>query len=621
MLFHLPVHSKTVGTFFPVTPSHKINTMSQFFKFLFASCLGTTLALILLVFIGFSTLAGLASKAGDKPVADVKPNSVLELKFNAAVPEKTNNTPMDPFDFEQKDVLGLTDMVLAIRKAKEDPDIKGIYLNASFVGAGKATSSVLRAALEDFKSSGKFIVSYANYYTQNAYYLASVSDSVLLNPVGGVDFRGLSTVIAYYKGMLDKLDVQMKIFYAGKFKSATEPLRMEKMSDENRLQVREYLTALNDIMMRDVAASRHIPESELRTIADNFEGRGAEMALKARLIDRIAYEDEAFDLMKNKMGVEKKEKLSRISMEDYFKARVRKIDLSSKDKIAVVYAEGTIRDGENGEPGDVYDGKYVKLLRKIRLDENVKAIVLRINSPGGSVLASENIYREIMLCKEAGKPIVVSMGDVAASGGYFIACPADSIFAEANTITGSIGVFGTIPMLDRTMKEKLGITYDTVQTGKHSAFGTPFIQFSPEEDRMIQEQIDRTYEDFLHKVATGRHKTRDQVHEIAQGRVWPGSKAKEIGLVDDIGGMDRALAAAAKLAGLEKYRTTEFPRTLTGIEQIVDRFTKDKDDDQGIKAAIIRSELGEMYPVYRSLQDMRRNKGIQARLPYELIFN
>ena len=369
--------------------------MSQFFKFLFASCLGTALALILLFFIGFSAIAGLASKAGDKPVANVKPNSVLELKFNAQVPEKTNNLAMDPFDIEQKDVLGLSDMVLAIKKAKEDPDIKGIYLNASFVGAGKATSSVLRAALEDFKTSGKFIVSYANYYTQNAYYLASVSDSVLLNPVGGVDFRGLSTVIAYYKGLLDKLDVQMKIFYAGKFKSATEPLRMEKMSDENRLQVREYLTALNDIMMRDVAASRHMPESELRTIADNFEGRGAELALKARLIDRIAYEDEAFDLMKNKIGIDKKEKLSRVSVEDYFKSRVKKIDLSAKDKIAIVYAEGTIRDGDNGEPGDVYDGKYVKLLRKIRQDDNVKAIVLRINSPGGSVTAGLAIYDTI----------------------------------------------------------------------------------------------------------------------------------------------------------------------------------------------------------------------------------
>ena len=596
--------------------------MAQFFKFLFASCLGTALALLLLFFIGFSAIAGLASKAGEKPTVVVKPNTVLELDFpNMQVPEKTNNLAMDPFDLDQKDVLGLTDMVLAIRKAKEDPDIKGIYLNASMVGTGKATSSVIRAALEDFKTSGKFIVSYANYYTQNAYYLASVSDSVLLNPVGAVDFRGLSSTIAYYKGLLDKLDIQMKIFYAGKFKSATEPLRMDKMSDENRLQVREYLKVLNDIMMRDVAKSRNIPEAQLRQIADNFEGRGAEMALQARLIDRIAYEDQAFDLMKSKIGMNTKEKLNRVGVEDYFKAKVKKVDLSTKDKIAVVFAEGTLRDGEPQEAGDIYDEEYVRILRKVRQDNNVKAIVLRINSPGGSVLASENIYREIMLCKEAGKPIVVSMGDLAASGGYFIACHADSIFAEPNTITGSIGVFGTIPMLDKTMKEKLGITYDTVQTGRNSAFGSPFIQFSPEQDRMIQEQVDRIYEDFLNKVATGRHKTRDQVHEIAQGRVWPGQKAKEIGLVDDLGGMDRALAAAAKLAGLEKYRTTEYPQTSSGIEQLIERITKNKDDDKGIKAWVVRSELGELYPVYKHLQEITQNKGIQARLPYELIFN
>ena len=595
--------------------------MSQFFKFLFASCLGTALALLLLMFIGIGWISSLATSATSKQKTAIKPNSVLELDFKHLIPEKTNNVPMDPFDIQQTDVLGLTDMVAAIKRAKEDPDIKGIYLNATFVMAGKATSSVLRDALQDFKSSGKFIVAYANYYTQGAYYMASVADSVLLNPVGAVDFRGLSSMIAFYKGMFDKLDVQMKIFYAGKFKSATEPYRLDKMSDENRLQIREYLAALNDIYMRDIAASRNIPEAELRQTADRFDGRSAEGSLKARLIDRIAYEDQAFDLIKNKIGLDKKEKLSRVSIEDYFDAKGKKLDLSIKDKIAVVYAEGTIMDGEKGEPGDIYDEKYVSLLRKIRLDETVKAVVLRINSPGGSVLASENILREVMLCKEAGKPVVVSMGDLAASGGYYIACYADSIFAEENTITGSIGVFGIVPMLHKTMKENLGITYDTVRTGRYSAFGSPFIEFSPEEDAMIQGRIESVYEDFLQKVAAGRHKTREQVHEIAQGRVWPGIKAKEIGLVDDIGGLDRALSAAAKLAGLEKYRTTEFPRTKTGIEQLIDQLTRNKDKDDSVKSWLIRSELGEMYPLYKTFRDIRRSQGVQARLPYELIFN
>lgn len=595
--------------------------MSQFFKFMFASCLGTALALLLLLFIGIGWISSFATSATAKDKVVVKPNSVLELDFKHMIPEKTNNVPMDPFDIERKDVLGLSDMVAAIGHAKEDPDIKGIYINATYVMAGKATSAVLRDALQDFRSSGKFVVSYANYYTQGAYYLASVADSVLLNPVGAVDFRGLSSMIAFYKGMLDKLDVQMKIFYAGKFKSATEPYRLDKMSDENRLQIREYLTALNDLFVQDIAKSRNIPEAELRQIANRFDGRSAEGSLQSRLVDRLAYEDEAFDLIKSKIGLDKKEKLSRISIEDYFDSRGKKLDLSTKDKIAVVYAEGTIMDGDKGEPGDIYDEKYVKILRKIRQDASVKAIVLRINSPGGSVLASENIFREVELCKQAGKPVVVSMGDLAASGGYYIACHADSIFAEENTITGSIGVFGMIPMLHNTMKNKLGITFDTVRTGRHSAFGTPFVEFSQEEDAMIQGRIEAVYDDFLEKVASGRKKTREQVHEIAQGRVWPGKKAKEIGLVDDLGGLDRALSAAAKLAGVEKYRTTEYPRTKTGFEQLLEQLTRNKDTDDGIKAWLIRSELGEMYPMYKTMRDIRQMKGIQARLPYELIFN
>ncbi len=595
--------------------------MSQFLKFLFASCLGTALALILLAFIGFSMLAGIAGNATEGKKVAVKANSILDLDFHALIPEKTNNVAMDPFDLNQKNVLGLSDMVAAIRHAKEDPDIKGIYINATYVQAGKATSATLRAALDDFKSSGKFIVSYANYYTQGAYYLASVADSILLNPVGAVDFRGYSSMIAFYKGMLDKLDVQMKIFYAGKFKSATEPFRLDKMSDENRLQVREYLAALYGIYISDVAASRKIPENELRQIADRYDGRSAESALSAHLIDRIAYEDEAYSLIRKKLGLEEKDKLNRISIEDYFENRAKKFDFSTKDKIAVVYAEGTIMDGDHGEPGNIYDGKYVSILRGIRKDDAVKAIVLRINSPGGSVLASENILREVQLCKKAGKPVIVSMGDLAASGGYYIACQADSIFAEPGTITGSIGVFGMIPVLQKTMKDNLGITYDTVRTGKYSAFGTPFYDFSPEESAIIQSRIESIYEDFLNKVALGRHKTRDQVHEVAQGRVWPGLKAKEIGLVDDIGGLDRAIASAARLSGVEKYRITEYPRTKTGIEQLIDQLTHKKENDDNVKAWLIRSELGEMYPAYKTLRDLRRSQGIQARLPYDLIIN
>lgn len=571
--------------------------------------------------IGFSWIVGMASSATEKTTVSVQPNSVLEIDFQQPIPEKTNNLPMDPFDVENDQVLGLTDIVAAIHRAKEDPDIKGIYLNASLMVAGKATSSTLREAIADFKSAGKFVVSYASFYTQGAYYLASVADSILMSPQGAVDFRGYSSMVPFYKGLLDKLDVQMRIFYCGKYKSYTESFRLDKMSEENRLQTREYLKALNDILMHDISESRHIPEAELRQIADRFDGFSGQKSVSTHLVDRLAYEDEVFTLIRNKIGLNEKDKLNRVSINDYFKSRGKKLDLSIKDKIAVVYAEGTIYDGAGGEAGDIYDGKYVKLLRKIRKDNTIKAIVLRVNSPGGSSLSSDNILRELDLCRQAGKPIVVSMGDVAASGGYFISCHADSIFAEPSTITGSIGVFGMIPILDKTMRNKLGITYDTVRTGKYSTFGTPFFDFSPEESALIQGRVDGIYADFLGKVATGRKRTPEQIHEIAQGRVWPGRKAKEIGLVDEIGGLDRALASAAKLAGIEKYRTTEFPKTQSGLEQLIDKLTHKKDRDDSINAYMMRQELGEMYPAYRTMQEFRRSKGILARLPYELITN
>lgn len=593
--------------------------MSQFFKFLFASCLGTFLALLLLFSVAIGSITSLASKGLEKAKAEVKPNTVLELSLDNLVPEKTNNIPISPFELEQKDVLGLHDIIRAIRKAKEDPDIKGIYLNKATPIMGWASHNALREALADFRSSGKFVVAYAHLYTQGGYYLASVADEVLINPIGGVDFRGLSSTILFFKGMLDKLDVQMRIFYAGKFKSATEPFRLDKMSPENRLQVREYVTALYDDMIADISASRNIPADTLRNIAENFDGRTAEGALNRRLVDRLAYEDEALERLKERMGLGKDDKLNRVKVEDYFDARVKKIDFKAKDKIAVVYAEGAIADGDKGDPGEILDGPYVKMLRRIRQDKAVKAIVLRVNSPGGSVLASENILREIILCREAGKPVIVSMGDVAASGGYYIACQADSIFAEPTTITGSIGVFGVIPILQNTMKNKLGITADTVRTQRYSAFGTPFFDFSPDESRLIQGQIDRIYADFLERVAKGRRMTPEQVHEIAQGRVWIGQKAREIGLVDDLGSLDRALSAAAQRAGIEKYRVVEYPATKTPLEQILDKLMRQTDPDDEVRAWMMRSDLGELYPMYRMLRDARKNQGIQARLPFEII--
>jgi protease IV len=595
--------------------------MSQFFKFLFASCLGTALALGLLFILGIGWITSMAGSIAEKEKVTISENTVLELDFKNPIPEKTNNLPIKPFDLEQKEVLGLTDMVAAIQRAKTDPDIKGIYLNASNITLGKASSATLRNALADFRSEGKFIISYAHYYTQGAYYLASVADSVLMSPQGVVDFRGYSSTITYYKGLLDKLDIQMRIFYCGKYKSATEPFRADKMSAENRLQIREYLTPLYDIFIKDVAKSRNISEAELRQIAERYDGFNALKAKQSRLVDRFAYEDEVFSMIKNRIGLSDKEKLNRVSLEDYCDTRGKKINFSVKDKIAVVYAEGEILDGDQGEQGTILDGKYVKMLRKIRKDPNIKAIVLRVNSPGGSSLASDNILRELDLCKQAGKPVVVSMGDVAASGGYYIACHADSIFAEPATITGSIGVFGMIPILEKTMRNKLGITFDTVRTQKFSTFGSTVYDFSPEEGQMMQDRVDWIYQDFLGKVAIGRHRSPEQIHEIAQGHVWSAAKAKEIGLVDDLGGLDRAIAAAAKLANLEKYRTSEYPQSKSGLEQFLDKIMQKDERDDSVKAWAMQQELGEFYPIYKTIQGFRQNNGILFRIPYELSVN
>jgi protease-4 len=594
--------------------------MPQFLKYLLASCLGTTLALGLLLFLGFGALVGLAGSASEDKKVQLSSNSILELKLDAVIPEKTNNTEMSPFDLESQYILGVTDIVKMIQLAKEDSDIKGIYINPSLFLAGKASAATIRAALEDFKTSGKFIIAYANFYSQSGYYIASVADSVLLNPVGGIEFKGYAATITFFKEMLDKLDVQMRIFYAGQFKSATEPFRLDKISDQNRLQTRVYLNALYDIFIDDISRTRSIPAAELRAIADRLDGFSAEGALKSRLVDRLVHEDEVLEMMKSKIGLESKEKLRKISLTDYYLAKDKGQEKGSgKDKIAVVYAEGSITDGKSSVAGGITDGQYVKILRKLRNDDHIKAIVLRINSPGGSVMASENIYREVLLCKQAGKPVVVSMGDVAASGGYYIACQADSIFAEPGTITGSIGVFGLIPILQKTMKENVGITVDTVKTGRHSAFGSPLLDFSPEESQMIQARIEATYEDFLGKVAVGRHKTRDQVDSIAQGRVWPGGMAKQIGLVDEIGGLDRAIQSASRLAQLEKYKIKEYPETKTPIEQFVEKLMNVEEREEAVSTAVLRSELGELYPMYRSLRDLRNAKGIQARLPYELV--
>ncbi len=590
--------------------------MRQFFKFVFASCLGTIIASMAIILIVGGMLSALGSKAESSKVS-IEPNSVLYLDFKQPIPDRTNNIESNPFELDQDDLVGVVDMVKSIKRAKEDADIKGIYINASDVSTGRASLMSLHKAITDFKTSGKWVIAYSEVMTQNAYYLASAADTIILNPNGAVDFRGLSATYAYFKRMFDRLDVQPRVFYAGKFKSATEPFRLEKMSAENRLQVREYLNDMYNAYLQDISTARGMSKDELHAIANRFDGIDPQKALASRLIDKIGYEDEALDLVRNMIGLQKKDKIKKITMPDYFAQRGKKTDFSINDKIAVVYAEGELTDGDEKKPGEIVSKPYVQLLRKIRNDDKVKAVVLRVDSPGGSVIASDNILREIQLLKDAGKPVVVSMGDLAASGGYYISCQADSIFAEPTTITGSIGVFAFIPILQKTMENKLGITFDTVSTGKFSNMGSGFGDFNAEESALLQSRVDIIYDDFLTKVSKGRKISKERVHEVAQGRVWTGMRAKELGLVDDLGGLDRAVAAAARLAGVEKYRTADYPETKKGFEALLEKLDPNKKDEAIMKH--LKAELGEYYPIIHTVQHLRKSEGILMRMPFDLM--
>ncbi|MBK7407846.1 MAG: signal peptide peptidase SppA [Saprospirales bacterium] len=589
--------------------------MRQFFKFMFASCLGVILAGFLISIIGVGIVGGLVSQA--EKTKPVKPNTVLLLTLDQQVPEQTNNLEMNPFDVKNQYILGLSDMVQTIGQAKDDDRVQGIFLEIKQVALAPATASTIRQALVDFKSSGKFVYAYGEYFTQGSYYLASAGDEVYLNPLGDLDFRGFAIIQPFFKNMLDKIGVDMQVTYAGNFKSATEPFRYTKMSPENRLQVHEYVQSLYDHFLQGISESRNMTVAELKDIANGWKVRNPQDAVNMGLIDAVGYQDEAMDAMRNKLGLEKDDKIPFMSLTNYYQAIGSDKDFSAKDRIAVLFAEGSIEDGK-GKPGTIGDEQYVKWLQQIRKDDKVKAVVLRVNSPGGSALASENIWREISLLKEGGKPVVVSMGDYAASGGYYISCLADSIYAESNTLTGSIGVFSMMPNVETLFEDKLGITFDTVKTGDYATSLTPFYSWTDSERKIMQEDVNEIYEVFLKRVADGRKMTRDQVHEVAQGRVWTGERAVELGLVDALGGMDEALATAANLAGIQKYRTKEYPVVKEPIQQFLESIME---EEEGVKARLMSKEMGEYAGLYEYIREVKSAKGVQARLPFVLLWN
>lgn len=584
--------------------------MKQFFKFMFASALG----LVLGIFLLFIILGGIGAMLGSKGEVKVEENSVLHIKLDTEIKERGIDKPfdIDPSTFKPKTSLGLNEILASIEKAATDDRIKGIYLDVQGLPTGMASTEEIRNALLKFKESGKWIVSYSEMYSQKAYYVASVADEVWLNPEGLVEWRGLGSQVVFLKNMFEKLELEPQIIRYGKFKSAVEPLMLDKMSEANRLQTMTYMDALWDQMLEGVAASRGKTAVELDSMAQHATIRKAEHAVEHGLVDALKYKDEVLADLRSRLSIEKEDgKINFIALGEYKGAAKPKEDAKSgRDRVAVIYAVGGIDTGE-GDDESIGSETISSEIRKARLDDKVKAIVLRINSGGGSALASDVIWRETVLAKEA-KPFVVSFGDVAASGGYYIACAADTIVAQPNTITGSIGVFGVLFNAQKMLQNKFGITVDTVKTNRFADLGGPLRPLSEVEREIIQESVNDIYFDFIGKVGQGRGLTTAEVDSIGQGRVWSGKDALRIGLVDVLGGLNDAVAIAARMAGLEDYRVTELPEQKDAMEQII------KDLTGGGEEALLKARLGSYYNYMRDVESMMNMRGVQARMPYTI---
>ncbi|OFX50905.1 MAG: signal peptide peptidase SppA [Bacteroidetes bacterium GWA2_30_7] len=592
--------------------------MKSFFKIFFASMLAIIITGVITVLIFIGIFASLVSSVNDKPVA-VKENSILKITLDNEIVDRATDNPLQNFDFmsmKSNQKLGLYDILKDIKKAKTDSNIKGIYLELSEISAGIATVEEIRTALLAFKESGKFIISYSDFYSQKAYYLASAADKVYVNPQGLVEFKGLGAELMFFKGTLEKLGVEPQIIRHGKFKSAIEPFILDKMSPANREQTITYMKSIWDNIVAGISETRKITSTELNNLADSMKIDNAAAALNYKLVDGLKYKDEIIAELQNLSGVSEKDGLRFIGLANYTKSPEKKEEGKkglAKEKIAIIYASGEIDMGE-GEDQKIGSESLSKVIRRARKDSTIKAVVFRINSPGGSALASEVIWREIDLTKKV-KPVIVSMGDVAASGGYYIACPADVILADHNTITGSIGVFGVLWNGQKLMNEKLGITVDRVTTNTHSDIGSVFRPMEDAERAVIQKSVEEIYDVFITHVAEGRRIEKAQVDSIGQGRVWSGVNAKEIKLIDEFGGIERAIEIAIEKANLENYRIVELPRQKDPFQQILEQLKGDSQE------SAIKQYLGFSYKYYKNLNELLNLKGVQARLPYYININ
>jgi protease-4 len=578
-----------------------------FLRNLLASILGTLFALgiVFFMFLIFAALAG----AGDE--VRVKGNSVLKLEFPLPVTEHSATDPEDPFALFFEPKMGLDQIVQAIGVAKADDRIKGISISSPFLMAGMAQTKAIRDALEDFKTSGKFVYAYADFYPQKDYYLSSVADSIFINPAGNLDFKGLAAEVLYFKEFQEKSGLKMEVVRHGKYKSAVEPFLSDQMSPENREQLGSLVQSLWESMRDGIGESRKIPAETLDRIADSLGARTPAMALNTGLVDAVVYADQyEAKLLRESGGSGKHPEL--IPLQRYMRYSRKRNLYTGTDEIAVVYAQGEILYGE-GTPEFIGQGKMVKALRKAREDKDVKAVVVRVNSPGGSALTSELIWREMRLTR-AEKPVVVSLSDIAASGGYYLAVGGDKILAEPNSITGSIGVFATIPNLSG-ISQMVGVNAEQVGTHRFSMDYSFFEPMREDFREVLRQGIDQTYQMFLDRVSEGRNMDRARADSLAQGRVWSGVQALENGMVDGLGGMPQALELAAEMAGITEYKLTVLPRYKTGLERLME----DLGGGQMRADEWLVSELGpELGETISALRQILKEEGIQARMPYTL---
>lgn len=585
--------------------------------------LGNVLATIVGIFIfcmifffGIIIIGAIAG-SGDDTVS-VKKNSVIELDLSKVSLDYAGKTNYKDFNYFEAHHDGVTDILNAIEAAKTDDKIKGISILNNQSQLGLAQSKAVRDKLEDFKKSGKFVYAYSNSYSQKEYYINSVADQIYLNPMGEVDLKGLSAEILYMKDLQEKTGVKMEVIRHGKYKSAVEPFLAQEMSPENREQMTVLLNSVWNTIVTDISKSRKLSVAQLNAIANTLGARTPELALANKLVDKVAYEDEYHDMIRAKLKIDKKEKYDIVSITDYAKKAASTVeDYSKNDIIAVIYAQGEIAGGE-GDVNVIGEGSIKRSLREAREDKDVKAIVLRVNSPGGSALTSELIWREIEITKKV-KPVVVSMGNYAASGGYYISANADRIFAEPNTITGSIGVFGMLPNMSQLGKN-IGINAEQVKTHENASGYSVFEPIDENFKGFVLESIEKTYATFLKRVADGRKMTTEQVDAIAQGRVWTGIDAHKLGLVDEIGGLDAAIKYAAKLGKTSSYRTENYPEYEKSFEDLLANFT-------GMamfktKEQLLKEQLGEEgFQMLEQIKRVKSRKGIQAIMPYELNIN